>query len=250
MIYEEGVVQMEINLCYGDLLMLVDQVFLFKWMICEVVLWYDMYVIFMFKLMLNQFGLVMYIYQFVVDKEIGENIFVGEDGQEIDVFLLFIVGYQVYLLQVIFILVLFVNFYCCFFKILILLVNVYWGYDNCIVGLWVFYFSLDVCCLENCIFGFDVNFYFVIVVFFVCGYFGIIKGLKLDVLCMDDCMEFVKFLFCGLLEVLVKFENFKDMIEVFGECFVVIYWVIKYEEFEIFMLVISLWEWEYFLFNV
>ncbi len=250
LIHEEGAAQMEINLRHGNPLALADQVFLFKRTIREAALRHDMYATFMSKPMSHQPGSAMHIHQSVIDRETGQNIFAGENGEETPAFLSFIAGHQVYLPKVTCIMAPFVNSYRRFSKTSTSPVNVYWGYDNRTVGLRVPYSSPEARRLENRIPGSDANPYLSIAASLACGYLGIVNELKPDAPRSDDCTELAKSLPRGLPEAVAQFENSEEMIEVFGETFVATYRAIKYEEFETFMSVISAWEREYLLLNV
>ncbi len=250
LIHEEGAAQMEINLRHGNPVALADQVFLFKRTIREAALRHDMYATFMSKPMSHQPGSAMHIHQSVIDRETGQNIFAGENGEETPAFLSFIAGHQVYLPKVTCIMAPFVNSYRRFSKTSTSPVNVYWGYDNRTVGLRVPYSSPEARRLENRIPGSDANPYLSIAASLACGYLGIVNELKPDAPRSDDCTELAKSLPRGLPEAVAQFENSEEMIEVFGEQFVATYRAIKYEEFETFMSVISAWEREYLLLNV
>ncbi|MEO0980424.1 MAG: glutamine synthetase family protein [Pseudomonadota bacterium] len=250
LIHEEGAAQMEINLRHGNPLALADQVFLFKRTIREAALRHDMYATFMSKPMSHQPGSAMHIHQSVIDRETGQNIFAGENGEETPAFLSFIAGHQVYLPKVTCIMAPFVNSYRRFSKTSTSPVNVYWGYDNRTVGLRVPYSSPEARRLENRIPGSDANPYLSIAASLACGYLGIVNELKPDAPRSDDCTELAKSLPRGLPEAVAQFETSDEMIEVFGETFVATYRAIKYEEFETFMSVISAWEREYLLLNV
>jgi len=250
LIHEEGAAQMEINLRHGNPLELADQVFLFKRTIREAALRHDMYATFMSKPMSNQPGSAMHIHQSVIDKETGNNIFSGENGEETPEFLSFIAGHQQFLPYVTCIMAPFVNSYRRFARNSTSPVNVYWGYDNRTVGLRVPYSPPEARRLENRVPGSDANPYLAIAASLSCGYLGIQKGLKPDTPQTTGCGHLQKALPRGLPEALALFENNPDIIEIFGEKFVATYRAIKHEEFETFMSVISPWEREYLLLNV
>lgn len=251
LIYEEGIVQMEINFCYGDVFDLVDQILVFKCIMCEVVFKYNVVVIFMVKLMIGELGSVMYLYQSIVDVKIGKNIFFNVDGIMSELFLYYIGGLQKFILEVLLLFVFNVNLFCCFLFDILVLVNVEWGEENCIVGLCVLDFSLENCWVENCFVGVDVNFYLVLVVSLLCGYIGMVEGIKLSVQvkgCGYECCNLCLLL---MIEVVLEcMENCKFFEQYFGSKFISGYVVVKCVEYENFKWVISFWEWEFFLFFV
>lgn len=249
-IHEEGAAQMEINLRHGTPLELADQVFLFKRTIRESALRHEMYATFMSKPMSHEPGSAMHIHQSIVDKETGQNIFSGPDGEETALFRSFIAGHQKFLPFLTCVMAPFVNSYRRFAKSSTSPVNVYWGYDNRTVGLRVPYSNPEARRLENRIPGSDANPYLAIAASLACGYLGMTKGLEPDAPRDGDCSELLKALPRGLPEAVALFENNEDIIEIFGEQFVATYRAIKYEEFETFMSVISAWEREYLLLNV
>lgn len=253
LIYEFGVVQLEVNFIYVDVMDLVDQVFLFKCIMCEVVMCYGVYVMFLVKLMENELGSVMYIYQSLVWVSDGSNVFVGEidvEGEFSLVFGYYLGGLQKYVLQVMVFFVLNVNFYCWLVFGEVLLSNVYWGFDNCICGLCVLLDILENMCVESWFVGFDVNLYLVMVVILVCGLFGICEWLVLDVLVIGSVKELGYNLLCLLGEVLDGLEQCSEFQVLLGECFCCVYILVKCKEYEIFFCVISLWECEFLLLNV
>lgn len=69
--YEMGISQFEINFLYGDLVLLVDQIFLFKYLFKEVVFKYGLIVVCMVKLLVKMLGSLMYIYQSIVELDGG-----------------------------------------------------------------------------------------------------------------------------------------------------------------------------------
>lgn len=247
---EGGVGQVEINLNYGDLVYLVDQIFYFKCLICEVVLCYDCFVIFMVKFIENELGSVMYIYYLVVGVQDGCNIFLDDQGCEMVVFMYFIGGMQWYLFVVIVLLVFYVNSYCCYVFDFVVLINLEWGCDNCMIGLCVLIFGFEVWWVENWLVGMDCNFYLGLVVSLVCGYLGLIEQENLCVECLGDVYMLQDELFYNFGDVLDLMEENEVMCEVLGVEFVVIYQLVKCNEYKEFLQVISLWECEYLLLNV
>lgn len=252
LIYEFGVVQLEVNFIYVDVMDLVDQVFLFKCIMCEVVMCYGVYVIFLVKLMEIELGSVMYIYQSLIWISDGYNVFSGDNGGE-DFSLIFgyyLVGLQKYVLMVMVFFVFNVNLYCWLVFGEVLLSNVYWGFDNCICGLCVLMDILENMCVESCFVGLDVNLYLVMVVMLVVGLFGICEQGLLIVLIGGSVKELGYDLLCLLGEVLDGLEGCLELCDMFGECFCWVYVLVKCKEYEIFFCVISLWECEFLLFNV
>lgn len=110
--YYEGVFgQQEIDLWFVDVLLMVDNVMIFCYVIKEVVLEEGVWVLFMFKLFGQYLGLVMYIYMSLFEGDV--NVFYSVDDllQLLEVGKLFIVGILEYVCEISVVINQWVNFY-------------------------------------------------------------------------------------------------------------------------------------------
>lgn len=96
----------------------------------------------------------------------------------------------------------------------------------------------------------DCNFYFGIVVSFVCGYLGMKNEIWFEKQFKGDVYEGEIDVFCVMGEVLDLFEEVIEIYDILGLEFVCVYVIFKCIEYEEFFQVISLWECEYLLLNV
>ncbi|MCW2308062.1 glutamine synthetase family protein [Rhodobium gokarnense] len=250
LIHEEGAAQMEINLRHGDPLELADQVFMFKRTIREAALRHDMYATFMAKPIADEPGSAMHIHQSIVDKDTGENIFSGEDGEETSQFLSYIAGLQRFLPHVMCMLAPHVNSYRRLTRHSAAPINVQWAYDNRTVGLRVPNSSPAARRIENRVPSSDANPYLALAASLACGYLGLTHDLRPDKAIEGSARNLPFGLPRGLLEAVALFESCEELGDIFGHRFGAVYRAMKEEEFETFMRVISPWEREYLLLNV
>lgn len=139
--------------------------------------------------------------------------------------------------------VLYVNFFQCFCYFYVLLNNVCWFYDNCVVGLCILVSGVFVWCVENCLLGVDVNFYLVIVVSLVVGFYGLEYELELSLVIQGEFEVLEELiLFCIMYDVLWCLKGSVLVCELFGSEFVEGYVVIKSMELISFFDEISFWE--------
>ncbi|MBL0848490.1 MAG: glutamine synthetase [Candidatus Liberibacter ctenarytainae] len=251
LIHEEGPAQFEINLRCGDPLTLADQVFLFKRTIREAAFKHDIYATFMAKPMQNYPGSAMHIHQSVVDIQSNNNIFSHPDGSETEFFRFFIGGLQKYIPKALVMLAPFVNSYRRMALDTGCPVNNAWGYDNRTTAFRISPFSDAMTKrIENRLPSSDTNPYLAIATSLACGLLGILQKIQPTEPTEESANQKAINLPRGLLEAVTLLEETSDFRDIFGSKFIDIYTILKRNEFETFMQVISPWEREFLLLNV
>ena len=249
-IQEGGASQLEINLRHGDALALADQVFFFKRTLREAALRHDCYATFMAKPMENEPGSAMHIHQSIIDKVTGQNLFSDKAGKPTDLFYGFIGGMQMYLPAATCFFAPYVNSYRRLIPDAAAPINAEWGMDNRTTGLRVPVSPPDARRVENRIAGADVNAYLAIAASLACGYLGMKAGLKPRPAVTGSAYSSSYQIPRGLLEAVALLEECKDLQDIMGPGFSLLYRKIKQSEFEAFMRVISPWEREHLLLSV
>jgi len=250
LIHESGAAQMEINLLHGYPMSLADQAFLFKRTAREAALRHKMYATFMAKPMAKEPGSAMHLHQSIVDVKTRKNIFSNPDGTPSSLFFGHIAGLQKYLAAAMSLLCPNVNSYRRISRYSSAPINVHWGYDNRTAGLRVPMSGPDARRVENRVGGADANPYLAIAASLACGYLGMIEGLKPSEPIAGSAYDLAIALPRTLAEALRLLRESKQLVELFGDRFVLAYTAVKVAEYETFAQVISSWEREHLLLNV
>lgn len=250
-IQEDGAGQVEINMSHGDPLLLADQVFYFKRIIREAALNHDMFATFMAKPMRDQPGSAMHVHQSITVLATGENLFSKADGTESNYFRHFVGGSQRYLPQALPLIAPYVNSYRRFLdEECSAPTNFAWGYDNRATGLRVPNSGPADKRLENRVVGVDANPYLAIAVALTCGYLGIVYGIEPGPPEPGEPDEDAYPIPLTIDEALTLFESARDIHEILGEQFCMIFDEVKREEMRQYHREISPWEREHLLLNV
>src|ERR1017187_742388 len=250
LIHEDGPAQMEINLLHGAAMDLADQAFLFKRTAREAALRHKMYATFMAKPHAKEPGSAMHIHQSVIDKKTRKNIFSSPDGTPSALFFSHIAGLQRYIPAAMSLFCSNVNSYRRMTRYLSAPINVQWGYDNRTAGLRVPMSAPEARRIENRVGGADANPYIAIATSLACGYLGMIEGLQPTEPISGSAHELAIALPRTLAEALRLLRESKQLVDLFGDRFVLAYTAVKEAEYETFAQVISSWEREHLLLNV
>ena len=249
--HEMGVSQFEINLLHGDPLLVADQTFLFKHLLREIGLKHGLAVVCMAKPLRHTPGSSMHIHQSVVDLKTGKNIFSNDDGSMSELFLNHIGGLQKYIPELLPLFAPNVNSFRRFLPDTSAPVNVEWGEENRTVGLRVPEASPQNRRVENRLAGADANPYLVLAASLLCGYIGMVEGLKPSAPVKGRGYERRNLRLPVTIEsALERMEACKDAEKYLGEKFVRGYVAVKRAEHENFKRVISSWEREFLLLSV
>ena len=251
LIHEDGPAQMEINFRHGDALHLADQITVFKRTMREAALKHDVAATFMAKPITDQPGSAMHIHQSVVDIKTGKNLFSNADGTMSELFMHHIGGLQKYIPEVLPLFAPNVNSFRRFLPDTSAPVNVEWGEENRTVGLRVPEASPQNRRVENRLAGADANPYLVLAASLLCGYIGMVEGLKPSAPVKGRGYERRNLRLPVTIEsALERMEACKDAEKYLGEKFVRGYVAVKRAEHENFKRVISSWEREFLLLSV
>ena len=98
--------------------------------------------------------------------------------------------------------------------------------------------------------GADANPYLAIAASLACGYLGMVEGLKPSEPIAGSAYDLAIALPRTLAEALRLLRESKQLVELFGDRFVLAYTAVKEAEYETFAQVISSWEREHLLLNV
>lgn len=246
---EGGAGQLEINLNHGNPVELADQVFFFKRLLKEAALKHNCFATFMAKPIENEPGSAMHIHHSILDAQ-GQNLFSGPQGGETDAFFQFIGGLQTHLPSVIAVMAPYVNSYRRYVKDHAAPINLAWGRDNRTTGLRIPLADPEARRIENRIAGMDCNPYLCIAASLACGYLGIKQELWAQKRFEGDAYEGENALPSGLFSALDLFDANDAMHDMLGPEFARVYSIVKREEYEEFLHVISPWEREHLLLNV
>jgi glutamine synthetase len=250
LIHEVGAGQMEINFFHAHPLGLADEVFLFKRTVREAALRHDMFATFMAKPIAGEPGSAMHIHQSVVRKDNGRNLFSNEDGTPSKEFYWYIGGLQKYIPAAMALFAPYVNSYRRLSRFTAAPINIQWGTDNRTVGIRSPVAAASARRIENRVIGADANPYVALAATLACGYLGIQKRIEPSPECKGDAYLGDYQLPRSLGEALTLLRSEKDLAEVLGADFVIVYSEIKEVEYAEFMKVISPWEREHLLLHV
>jgi glutamine synthetase len=250
-IQEDGAGQVEINLTHGDPVLLADMVFYFKRIIREAAYDHNIFATFMAKPMRDQPGSAMHVHQSIVDIHSGKNIFSDANGDASELFFHYIGGLQEYLPQALPLMAPYVNSYRRFEdENSSAPTNFGWGYDNRATGLRVPNSSPQNRRIENRVAGVDCNPYLAIAAGLACGYLGMMKKIKAGEPASGEVDDEDYEIPLTQDEALTLFEEAKDIHQILGEEFCMVYDEVKREEMRQFHREISPWEREHLLLNV
>ena len=251
LIHEEGPAQMEINFRHGDALHLADQILVFKRTMREAALKHNVAATFMAKPITDEPGSAMHLHQSVVDIASGQPIFANADGSMSELFLHHIGGLQKYIPELLPLFAPNVNSFRRFLPDTSAPVNVEWGEENRTVGLRVPEASPQNRRVENRLAGADANPYLVLAATLLCGYMGMVGGVKPGAPVKGRGYERRNLRLPVTIEsALERMESCKDAEKFLGEKFIRGYVAVKRAEHENFKRVISSWEREFLLLSV
>src|SRR5690554_2013378 len=251
LIHEEGPAQMEINFRHGEALHLADQIMVFKRTMREAALKHDVAATFMAKPITDQPGSAMHLHQSIRDLQTGRNIFSNEDGSPSELFLNYIGGLQKYIPELLPLFAPNVNSFRRFLPDTSAPVNVEWGEENRTVGLRVPGSSPQNRRIENRLPGADANPYLAIAASLLCGYIGMVEGLRPTQPVSGRAYERRNLRLPLTIEsALERLENCKALEKYLGRKFIAGYVEVKRAENENYKRVISSWEREFLLFSV
>ena len=247
---EGGAGQLEINLRHGDPVKLADEVFFFKRLIREAALRHDCFATFMAKPIEDEPGSAMHIHHSVLDRATGRNIFSTDDGAETPAFHHFIAGLQTHLPEAIAILAPYVNSYRRYVRDHSAPINLEWGRDNRTTGIRVPISTPGARRVENRLGGMDCNPYLGIAASLACGLLGLRSGLPPRPMMEGDAYAGDSDIPHDLFSALDLFEDAGGLRDMLGGDFSRVYEIVKREEYDEFLQVISPWEREHLLLNV
>ena len=251
LIHEDGPAQMEINFRHGDALHLADQITVFKRTMREAVLKHDVAATFMAKPITDEPGSAMHLHQSIVDIKTGKNIFSNEDGTMSELFMHHIGGLQKYIPELLPLFAPNVNSFRRFLPDTSAPVNVEWGEENRTVGLRVPEATPQNRRVENRLAGADANPYLVLAASLLCGYMGMVGGVRPGAPVKGRGYERRNLRLPVTIEsALERMEACKDAEKFLGEKFIRGYVAVKRAEHENFKRVISSWEREFLLLSV
>ena len=246
---EGGAGQVEINLRHGDPVKLADEVFYFKRLIREAALKHDCFATFMAKPIAEEPGSAMHIHHSFIDAE-GQNIFVGPQGGETDVFYHMIAGLQNHLPSAIAMLAPYVNSYRRYVKDHSAPINLEWARDNRTTGIRIPLSDPQARRIENRIAGMDCNPYLGIAASLACCYLGMEEQDRPDKQYRGDAYDGEEGIPYDLFTALDLFDTAKKLHGILDPEFARVYSIVKRTEYSEFLQVISPWEREHLLLNV
>ncbi len=247
---EGGAGQLEINLRHGDPVVLADEIFFFKRLIREAALRHDCFATFMAKPIAGEPGSAMHIHHSVIDRATGKNLFSNADGTPSKRFYQFIGGLQAHLPAATPLIAPYVNSYRRYVKDHAAPVNLEWAHDNRTTAIRVPIADASSRRVENRIAGMDCNPYLGIAASLACGYLGMVEDRRPTPEHVGDAYESEQAIPRGLFDALDRFGDAHKLRMILGEDFSRSYELVKAEEYEEFLQVISPWEREYLLLNV
>ncbi|MDF3865591.1 glutamine synthetase family protein [Pseudomonas denitrificans (nom. rej.)] len=251
LIHEEGTAQMEINFRHGDALDLADQIVVFKRTMREAALKHNVAATFMAKPMTGEPGSAMHLHQSIVDIKTGKNIFSNADGSMSELFLHHIGGLQKLIPEALPLFAPNVNSFRRFLPDTSAPVNVEWGEENRTVGLRVPDSTPDNRRVENRLAGADANPYLALAASLLCGYIGMVEGLKPSAQVKGRGYERRNLRLPLTIEAALEcMEGSKTLEKYLGDKFIRGYVAVKRAEHENFKRVISSWEREFLLLSV
>jgi glutamine synthetase len=204
----------------------------------------------MAKPMQDEPGSAMHIHQSVVDTRTRRNVFTGENGGPTELFHGFIGGLQRHLPSVVCMLAPYVNSYRRFVPGGAAPINLEWGPDNRTTGIRVPISSPEGRRVENRVVGMDCNPYLALAASLTCGYLGMKNKLAPRDSVSGEAYFRPRALPRDLLAALDLFDNCPEVTAILGDEFCALYKMIKRDEVETFLRVISPWERDHLLLNV
>ncbi|MCH8202512.1 MAG: glutamine synthetase [Proteobacteria bacterium] len=251
LVQEAGVGQFEFNVAHGEPLHLADSSFQFKRIMKWAAVQHGLYASFMAKPYPGDFGNAMHIHQSVVDEKTDLNVFADEDGNNTELFGAHIAGLQKYAAAAMPFFAPYSNSYLRLESNLSSPVNTHWGIENRSVGLRVPAGGRASRRIENRIAGSDTNPYLAIAASLLCGYLGMVEGLKPSEpvtgsaygLTTNGLPQHIH----ASLEALERCETLRDLL---GEAFVRTFLDVKRAEIKARSNVLSPWDTKYLLTNV
>ncbi len=251
LIHEAGAAQVEINFNHGDPLELADQAFLFKRTVRQTAIRKGLYATFMAKPYQGEPGSAMHLHQSIVSVKTGKNLFGARDGGHTELFLNHIGGLQQHLQGAMVLFAPNINSYRRIIKEMSAPINTHWGEENRTVGLRVPESGIGARRLENRVPGADANPYLSIAGSLACGYLGMVNKLEPTAQMKGNAYDSKRHVLPRhMLDALSKFERAKELHEVLGPDFAVVFAEVKHEEHEAYQHVVSAWEREHLLLNV
>ena len=247
--HEYGMGQMEINLRHGDALQLADQTFLFKKTAREIAQKHNMYATFMSKPMEEQPGSSMHIHQSLIDQTTGKNVFIDKN-QPTKIFYSYIAGLQKYIPSAMLLFAPNVNSYRRIIKNTYNTLNAEWSFDNRNVGLRIPKLAYENLRIENRIPGSDANPYLAIAASLICGYLGVIQGLKPTEPLTDGVAHASHQLPDNMQASIKLLNSSRKLKQYLGKDFIRCYRYVKGSEWDVFSRVISSWERKYLMLQV
>ena len=247
---EGGAGQLEINLRHGDPVVLADEIFFFKRLIREAALRHNCFATFMAKPIAGEPGSAMHVHHSVLDTATGRNLFSQADGKPSSQFYRFIGGLQAHLPAATPLFAPYVNSYRRYVKDHAAPVNLEWGADNRTTAIRVPVSDAQARRVENRVPGMDCNPYLGIAASLAAGYLGMIEDRQPTPEFTGDAYESEQAIPRGLFEALDNFAGAHKLRMILGEDFSRVYELVKAEEYEEFLQVISPWEREHLLLNV
>ncbi|MEE8371575.1 MAG: glutamine synthetase family protein [Sphingomonadales bacterium] len=251
LVQEAGVGQFEINVAHGEALDLADNSFQLKRIVKWAAVQHGLYASFMAKPYPADFGNAMHIHQSVVDAKTGLNVFADDDGNDSELFSAHVAGLQKYAAAAMPFFAPYSNSYLRMGSNLSSPVNTHWGVENRSVGLRVPAGGRASRRIENRIAGSDTNPYLVIAASLLCGYLGMVEGLKPTAPVTGSAYGLTTNSLPGhihaALEALEGCQTLRDFL---GEEFVTTFLDVKRAEIKARSNVLSPWDTKYLLTNV
>jgi glutamine synthetase len=251
LVQEAGVGQFEFNVAHGEATRMADSAFQFKRIMKWAAVKHGLYASFMAKPYPGDFGNAMHIHQSVVDAKTGLNVFADEDGNDTELFGAHIAGLQKYAAAAMPFFAPYSNSYLRLESNLSSPVNTHWGIENRSAGLRVPAGGRASRRIENRIAGSDTNPYLAIAASLLCGYLGMVEGLKPSEPVTGSAYGLTTNVLPqhihASLEALEHCEILRDLL---GEEFVTTFLDVKRAEIKARSNVLSPWDTKYLLTNV
>ena len=251
LVQEAGVGQFEFNVAPGEPLHLADSSFHFKRIMKWAAVQHGLYASFMAKPYPGDFGNAMHIHQNVVDAKTDLNVFADEDGNDTELFGAHVAGLQKYAAAAMPFFAPYSNSYLRLGSNLSSPANTHWGVENRSAGLRVPTGGRASRRIENRIAGSDANPYLAIAASLLCGYLGMVEGLKPTEPVTGSAYGLTT---NGLprhihasLEALERCDTLRDFL---GDGFVSTFLDVKRAEIKARSNVLSSWDMKYLLTNV
>ena len=237
--------------CEAQGLDLADQILVFKRTMREAALKHNVAATFMAKPMTGEPGSAMHLHQSIVDIKTGKNIFSNADGTMSELFLHHVGGLQRFIPEALPLFAPNVNSFRRFLPDTSAPVNVEWGEENRTVGLRVPDSNPENRRVENRLAGADANPYLALAASLLCGYIGMVEGIKPSAQVKGRGYERRNLRLPLTIEAALEtMEGSKTLEQYLGSKFIRGYVAVKRAEHENFKRVISSWEREFLLLSV